>query len=444
MMGGGGATVRDGGDVVAGDAGYPTSCADIGPEPTIPAACATVNATKVSTNGTLSDEAALDTKAIQAAIDACPAGQSVKLAVSGANNALLSGPINLKSGVTLWIDAGVTLFASRNPRDFDPKPGQCAQSGGGGGCQALINASKVAHAAVMGGGAIDGRGGEVVVGDTMTWWELEKAYAGKLSAPRLVQVSGSQDFTLYKVSLHNSGKFHVVIDDTNGFVVWGITIKTPPTSPNTDGVDPSGSTNGVIAYTKISTGDDNVALKGSGPLMDNIIVAHNHFGAGHGMSIGSETYGGVQNVKVCDLALDGTQNGLRIKSDSSRGGLVQGVTYTDVCMRKVNSPFVFDPFYSGATGTQIPDFQDISLHNVHVLGGGSSTIQGYDAARPLKISFDNVVVDDQSATYDASNAQVALGPGRVSFTPSGSNVKVTDNVTRTDPPKACDAVWVTF
>jgi len=333
-------------------------------------ACATVSATKVATNGTLTDEAKLDTSAIQAAIDACPAGQSVKLAVSGANNAFLSGPINLKSGVALSIDAGVTLFASRNPRDFDPKPNQCAQTGGGGACRALINGTGVTNAAVMGDGAIDGRGGEPVIGDTMTWWELEKAYAGKLAAPRLVQVSNSQSFTLYKVTLRNSGKFHVVIDGTNGFIVWGITIKTPPTAPNTDGVDPAGSTNGVIAYTKISTGDDNIALKGSGPVMDNIIVAHNHFGSGHGMSIGSETYGGVKNVKVCDLSLDGTSNGLRIKSDSSRGGLVKGISYTDVCMRKVNSPFVFDPYYSTATGTQIPDFQGIAVHNVHVLSGG--------------------------------------------------------------------------
>jgi polygalacturonase len=121
---------------------------------------------------------------------------------------------------------------------------------------------------------------------------------------------------------------------TNGYKVWGITINTPPDSPNTDGVDPSRAKNGVIAYTKISTGDDNIAVKGGGPnTVDGLLVAHNHFGRGHGMSIGSETNGGVRNVSVCDLSLDGTDNGLRIKSDASRGGLVQGVYYTDVCIR---------------------------------------------------------------------------------------------------------------
>ena len=72
------------------------------------------------------------------------------------------------------------------------------------------------------------------------------------------------------------------------------------------------------------------------------------------MSIGSETNGGVRNVSVCDLSLDGTDNGLRIKSDASRGGLVQGIYYTDVCIRDSRHPLVFDSYYSSATGTLIP------------------------------------------------------------------------------------------
>jgi polygalacturonase len=280
----------------------------------------------------------------------------------------------------------------------------------------------------------------------LTWWQMndDSHFAGNLSAPRLVQTAGGKDFTLYKVHLQNAPKFHVVIG-TSGFVVWGISILTDPSSPNTDGVDPSGASNGVIAYSKISTGDDNIAIKGSGPAIDNLIIAHNHFGKGHGMSIGSETNGGVKNVKVCDLSLDGTTNGLRIKSDLSRGGLVQNVSYSDVCMRSVKDPFVFDPYYSSATGTLIPDFQNISLKNVHVLGGGASTFSGYDAAHRLTISLDNVVMDDaSSATFAAQDATLSFGPGPVNFTPSGSSVTVTKNITSAAAPRDCSAAWVTF
>ena len=450
--GGAGSAGASGG--VAGNGGastskYPTTCDALGAEPVIPPACATLMATKNAPSGVLSDETALDTQQIQAAINTCPMGQAVKLAAAGDKNAFLSGALFLKSGVTLWVDAGVTLYASRNPRDFDAKANQCGLgTGGTSNCFALINSSGMTSAGVMGEGTIDGRGGENVIGQDppLTWWQMnDKAhFAGDLTAPRLVQTSGGADFTLYKVHFQNAPKFHIVIG-TSGFVVWGISVITDPTSPNTDGVDPAGASNGVIAYNKISTGDDNIAIKGSGPPIDNIIVAHNHFGKGHGMSIGSETYGGVKNVKVCDLSLDGTGNGLRIKSDVSRGGLVQDISYTDVCMRAVKDPFVFDPFYSTATGTQIPVFQNITLKNVHVLGGGASTFRGYDATRPLSISLDNVVLDDPgSATFKTQDAKLSFGPGPVSFTPAGTDVTVTKQFSGMPAPLDCSNAWVTF
>lgn len=435
---------------MAGNAGaanpYPTTCEDLGKEPMIPAACATLTATRGAPGGVFADEATLDTAAIQSALSACPSGQAVRLVASGANDAFLSGPLSLRSGVTLWIDTGVTLYASRNPRVFDAKANACGTgTGGASNCLPLIAANNTSGAAVMGEGTIDGRGGQPIIGqEPLTWWQSNDKthFDGDLTAPRLVQTTGGKDFTLYKVHLQNAPKFHVVIG-TSGFVVWGITIVTDPTSPNTDGVDPSGASNGVIAYNKISTGDDNIAIKGSGPPIDNLVIAHNHFGKGHGMSIGSETYGGVKNVKVCDLSLDGTGNGLRIKSDLSRGGVVQDVSYTDVCMRSVKDPFVFDPFYSTATGTQIPFFHDIHLKNVHVLGGGASTFSGYDAMHVLTMTLDNVVMDS-SGTFEAQYATLTYGPGPVNLAPSGTGVTVTKNVTGTAAPRDCSTAWVTF
>lgn len=449
-----GAAMARGGDDVDGGAdggllpAFPTACDDLGDEPAIPPSCATVLATRSAAAGPPMDESALDTALIQAALDACPAGQSVRLApdLGAGNDAFLSGPLFLRDGVTLWIDQGVTLYASRNPRVFDAKAGACGGNGtGNSSCFAVVNARGVTGVAVMGLGAIDGRGGELVEGGTSTWWDLEDAYSGDLAAPRLVQTSAVTGFTLYQVTLRNAAKFHVVIDGTDGFKVWGITINTPASAPNTDGVDPSASTNGIIAYNKISTGDDNIAIKGAGPtVVDNIVIAHNHFGRGHGMSIGSETYGGVQNVRVCDLSLDGAQNGLRIKSDSSRGGLVQRISYTDVCMRAVSNPLVFDAYYSSATGTRYPDYESVRVKNVHVLGAGRLTFRGYDAAHPLVIGLDNVVFDAPPTIRAAQDAHLLLGPGPVDLAPTGVDVTVGGEVTASDPPRACDDAWVTF
>jgi polygalacturonase len=41
---------------------------------------------------------------------------------------------------------------------------------------------------------------------------------------------------------------------------------------------------------------------------------------------------------VRGLTLDGTDSGIRIKSNVSRGGLVEQVTYEDVCIRDSRYP----------------------------------------------------------------------------------------------------------
>ena len=48
-------------------------------------------------------------------------------------------------------------------------------------------------------------------------------------------------------------------------------------------------------------------------------------------------------------------NGIRIKSNSTRGGVVRKVVYTNVCIRNVKEPLVFDPFYSKERGTDAKD-----------------------------------------------------------------------------------------
>jgi hypothetical protein len=429
---------------------YPTSCDDIGSEPVIPPPCATVPATKTVAPGEATsdaDESALDTRAIQAAIDACPAGQSVRLVPAGDKNAFLVGTVQLKTGVIVWIDAGVTVYASRNPRNFDAKAGSglCGTATSNSACSGVFGSTGKNDTGLMGAGTVDGQGGKPVLGGTSTWWQLNTAASGGLAAPRLLSANMGSGLTIAGLRFQNSGKFHIVPSGIKGFTVWGITIITDPTSPNTDGVDPDGSTDGLIAYSTISTGDDNVAIKGDGPMVvKNLVIAHNHFGKGHGMSIGSETNIGVEDVKVCDLSLDGTKYGLRIKSDVSRGGLVKNISYTDVCMRNVSQPLVMNPFYtSGATGSLVPDFQNIALTNVHVLGGGTLRLSGYDAGHPLTMSMDNVIFDTLPA-ITATDAAITLGPNPVSILPTGAGVTVASNVTAAAPPRDCSNAWVTF
>src|SRR6516165_8590703 len=109
-------------------------------EPAIPKSCVVLKSALPAPISE-ADETKPDTLRIQQAVDKCPEGQAVELT----GPAFLSGPLQLRKGVTLLIDAKTTLFASRNARDYDIAPGSCGVvNQKGHGCRALINGDHVA------------------------------------------------------------------------------------------------------------------------------------------------------------------------------------------------------------------------------------------------------------------------------------------------------------
>jgi polygalacturonase len=402
-------------------------------EPRFPVACTTLTANLAAPGGVLSDAAEKqpDTARIQAAIDGCGAAKAVELKGSGAKNVFLIGPITLKSGVTLLVDAHTAVFASRNPRDYDVAPGSCGVVAAkrGPGCKSLITVNNAPNSGIMGDGSIDGRGGAMLTGQKESWWELAKrakVYDQSQSVTRLISVNHSDNFTLYRITLRNSPNFHVSVAQSDGFTAWGVNIVTPKTARNTDGIDPSSSKNVTITHCYITTGDDNVAIKsGTAGPATNMTIADNHFYSGHGMSIGSNTNGGVNHIKVSNLTLEGTDNGIRIKSDRSRGGLVENVTYENVCMKEVANPIVLNSKYTIFPGDLIPVYRDIVLKDVRSVTPGYNTIFGVDAEHKVRVQFDNVTIAGLTPKYMAAeHANVQIGPGGSNVLPTGEGVTV--------------------
>ncbi len=392
-------------------------------EPVVPALCATLDAQLKATGASLAaaDEQKLDTARIQNVIDKCAKGSGVMLRAHEGANAFLSGPIELRQGVTLIVDKAVTLFGSRDAALYAATPGSCGLvNEAPRGCKPLISVNHASDAAIMGEGAIDGRGGEKMLGSQYSWWDLaEQARAGgRQQVPRILVADYADNFTLYRITLKNSPNFHVVYNHGNGFTVWGLRIDTPQRlARNTDGVDPGqGSKNITITHSFIRAGDDNVAIKGGSPGgVTNMTVSHNHFYWGHGMSIGSETDGGVSKIRVFDLSLDGPDNGIRIKSNGSRGGLTHDVIYDDVCIRNSPNPITLDTGYTAAgtvKGNSPPTMRDITLHNVRISGGGKISFNGYDTDHRVAATLDGVQLTDSSAySYSLHHADIRLGPG---------------------------------
>lgn len=405
-------------------------------EPSVPPACATLKAQigRAGQSIRFEDETRLDTARIQAALDSCPAGKAVVLTrASQRADAFLSGPLHLRKGVTLVVSASAYLFASRNPRDYDRRPGVCGTiTGSGRGCHALINGNGVADAGVMGDGVIDGRGGETMLGKNISWWNLadQAREGGTQNNPRLIVLDRCDNFTLYRITLLNSPNFHVGYGNGNGFTVWGVKIWCPERARNTDGIDPGNSTNVTIAHSYLHTGDDQVAIKApAGRPTTNISILHNRFYTGHGMSIGSNTDGGASAILVRDLTIDGADNGLRIKSNATRGGLVKDVVYEDVCIRNTANPVFMDTSYSAHASQEsgkLPVFRDITLRKVWIDGPGKITLEGYDTTHRLGIAFDNVTFRNAPRIkVSAKHAGIKVGPGPFGLDVRGEDVKVT-------------------
>ncbi len=406
-------------------------------EPKIPAACTVLKAQLVGTKGIdAADEEKLDTARLQKALDGCGRGKAVELAADGAHNAFLSGPIEMRKGVTLLVDAGVTLYGSRNPKDYQVEgaPAVCGTvSDKRGGCKPMIGGKGAADSAIMGDGTIDGRGGSKLLLDgkeiDKTWWGLaeDARKGGNQMVPRLIVMDASDNFTLYRITLKNAAFFHVTYAGGDGFTVWGLKIDTPANARNTDGVDPSASKNITVTQSWIRTGDDNIAIKGGNGPVTNMTVIHNHFYYGHGMSIGSETNAGVSALRVTDLSLDGTTSGIRIKSNVTRGGLVHDVVYDDVCIRGSKTPIDLDTSYTnpGSVQNSPPTFADITLHNVRMSGGGTVKLNGFDATHRIGIRFDGVT-EDTPASYKfvAKFADITQGPGPVNLQMAGESSTV--------------------
>ncbi|MET0792138.1 MAG: glycosyl hydrolase family 28 protein [Polyangiaceae bacterium] len=451
-----------------------------GMEPQLPTEiCQTLTATRFASDLSPPSEDTLDTALIQKALDSCrtaqldangavvrPAG-AVKLVASGGNNAFVSGQLRI-TGQTLWVDAGVTLYASRNPDVFQI-PGNTCGAVGLNDSKACLNFIEVAgnRPAIVGDGIIDGQGGEPLIGHDYSWWQLSYALRdvdGSLGNPTLISLnSGTAGFVLYRITLHNSPKFHVKLTSIlpagtatctrrgQGFTVWGVTVLTPSKwtnslgvqltpsyARNTDGIDPGSGSDaecGLMACNTISTGDDHIAFKG-GHRVSDVTIAHNHFGTGHGMSIGSETYGpGIENIDIYDLTIDADSrpvgadaqaadfNGIRVKSDESRGGPVKNITYRDVCMRDMNNAILLSTAYNPLfAGTDFPEFGAMTFQNVHHvtcmgLRQPVVTLNGFNALRPAgPFSFDNVHIDNMGPRSASGQfSSIVLGPREVSF-----------------------------
>lgn len=297
----------------------------------------------------------LNTESIQNAIDDCAKAGGGTVRVPAGS--YLTAPLFLKSNIRLQLDKNATLVASSVESGWRATDAT-RYAAGDKDWLPFISVTNVSNVAITGEGSIDGQGA--------VWWERwradvrdDAAKRGTTNRPRLIYVHSSRNVLIEGVTITNSPSFHVVLRDAEDVDITRTHIIAPWHAPNSDAIDPMDSRNVRITYNYIDCNDDHVAIKAEKPdpkypdgVVRNIYIAHNTLMQGRGISIGSETSGGVNGVLVEHNSFNGSMYGLRIKSPRGKGGMVRNVVYRDTKMVNVGVPLVFSGYYQGAPAKQ--------------------------------------------------------------------------------------------
>jgi polygalacturonase len=295
------------------------SCSDV--KPGVPMSKVSARVFDVRDYGAVADGTTDNATAIQKAIDDANSAGGGMVLFSGGT--FLSGPLRLCSNMDLRIRAGASLKAL--PMDRYPVVNNR--------CPDFMVAQNAHDLRLSGDGTIDGQG--------EPWWVKFDSKAEMPGRPRLIYLSRCERVDVSGLHIQNSPMFHLVLNNTNDVTVSGVTITADGNSPNTDGIDVRGN-RVFITNCDISVGDDNVAMGGP---TSQVRVTNCRFNEGHGLSIGSYTRGGVSDIMADNIIFNGTDNGIRGKSERGRGGVVENLRYSNIRMTNVKWPIVFSSFY---------------------------------------------------------------------------------------------------
>ncbi|MBO5280242.1 MAG: glycoside hydrolase family 28 protein [Clostridia bacterium] len=340
------------------------------------------------------DGKTLNTAVLQKAIDDCTSDRVLYFPAG----TYMTGALRLHSDMEIYLEEGAILQGTEDPEDYLPRIWSrfegtelsCYSSvlnlgeldrGGGYSCKNVLIHGK---GMIASGGQI--LGDKIIkierellkdylaeLGDKIKECENNDTIPGRVR-PRLINMSNAQNVVLSGLTFKNGccWNIHMIYSDnivTNDctFISEGV--------HNGDGWDPDSSTNCTIFGCTFFTGDDSVAIKsGKNPEGNLINKPCRHIRVfdcvtkyGHGICMGSEMSGGIEDVYIWDCDLGNSVYGIEIKGTKKRGGFVR-----DVHVRDCDLPRIL--FHSvgynddGISAGVAPIFENCSFEGVKLRG----------------------------------------------------------------------------
>lgn len=405
--------------------------------------------------GAKRDSSELATNAIAKAIEtASKAGGGTIYFPAGK---YLTGPIHLKSNITIYIDAGAELHFSDNFDHYLPMVPSRWEGTDVTNFSPLFYAYKAENITIKGRGLINGHGKK--------WWDFSEGYDEKkpkskwaleferlnknilrpdlkgrvergFLRPPFIQPMYCKNVQIESITIINSPFWTVNPEFCENVTINAVTIKNPK-SPNTDGINPESCKYVHISNCHISVGDDCITIKSgkdsAGRKMaapaENYTITNCTMLSGHGgVVIGSEMSGGVKKIVISNCVFDGTDRGIRIKTARGRGGVVEDIRVDNIVMKNIrDQAIVLDMQYARTNpepvSSRTPQLRNIHLSNITAETKQAVFINGLDEMPVEDITFNDIQFEAQSGMLIKNAKNIELHNVRIN-TKSGSSLEV--------------------
>jgi polygalacturonase len=308
----------------------------------------------------------------------------------------LCGSIFFKQGVDLLIEKEGVLKGTDDPNDY-PQVDTRWEGEEMVWTAALLNFFDMTDVDLTGEGIIDGSGDK--------WMEkFPRGSRGlRTGRPRLIAIQSCKDVKVSGLSLKNQACWGLFILYSRNVLVENLTIRAEHNIISSDGIDVDSSCDVLIKGCDIDVNDDCIAIK-SGKDEDgrrvnrpaeDIVVEKCHFRYGHGgVSMGSEMSGGIRNVEIRNCIMDADNWApVRFKSQPSRGGVVENITYRDIQLKDTRKAFEFNMAWRMVNpkppSDPLPVVRNVKIINVSGTTANVGDMHGLEDSPIINVSFEN-------------------------------------------------------
>ncbi|HEX7905375.1 MAG TPA: glycosyl hydrolase family 28 protein [Chitinophagaceae bacterium] len=313
----------------------------------------------IASYGAVGDNKTVNTPAIQKAIDECSASGGGAVYIH--NGIFVSGTLELKDNVQLFVEAGSILRASANHDDYPAWRCSFQYYRGKEDFQ-FIYAEKKKNIGIAGGGIIDG----FSHGDSWPW----KGKNNEHERPRLIRMVECTNVNVHDISLIRSANWTQLYEGCDKVTLTNVRVRVYTGQNNQDGVDISSCNGFIIKNFYTITGDDAICLKAMSQkktenvFVDGLLARYANCNA---VKIGTETHGDVQNIHVKNVVAN-TRYGIAVEAVD--GSNIDGVLYEDFTLTSCSTPLFIRlgdrgrTYEGGPQPAPIGSIKNVTIRNV--------------------------------------------------------------------------------